>query len=189
MTRDSWPWNDWRIQAAGVLILVAVFCLGVAATIVFAQQTQGTLTGIPFGPSIPLTCNPAYASRFNPLFYLTQTGASNPIGMNWCIANNQFAGPALTIAKGTAAMGTASISSGACATTVSVTAAGVATTDNIEADFNADPTSTTGFAPGGTGIQTIIKFPTANAVNFDVCNNTTSDITPGAVTLNWRVLR
>jgi hypothetical protein len=26
-------------------------------------------------------------------------------------------------------------------------------------------------------------------VNFDVCNWTSSSITPGAVTLNWRVVR
>jgi hypothetical protein len=36
---------------------------------------------------------------------------------------------------------------------------------------------------------TIIKWPTTNNVNFKVCNNTLSSITPGAITLNWRVLR
>lgn len=92
-----------------------------------------------------------------------------------------------TIAHGTAVLGTSAISSSACATVVTVTATGVATTDNIMADFNADPTSTTGYQAGT--MLTIIKYPTAGNVNFSVCNNTGSSITPGAATLNWRVVR
>jgi hypothetical protein len=34
---------------------------------------------------------------------------------------------------------------------------------------------------------TIISYATANTVNFKVCNNTTGSITPGAISLNWRV--
>jgi hypothetical protein len=36
---------------------------------------------------------------------------------------------------------------------------------------------------------TIIKYPTFGNVNFKVCNNTANGITPGHVTLNWRVVR
>jgi hypothetical protein len=36
---------------------------------------------------------------------------------------------------------------------------------------------------------TIISYPTANNVNFKVCNNTSASVTPGAITLNWRVVR
>jgi hypothetical protein len=36
---------------------------------------------------------------------------------------------------------------------------------------------------------TIFAYPTANNVNFKVCNNTAGSITPGAITLNWRVVR
>lgn len=97
--------------------------------------------------------------------------------------------PTQTIASGTAALGTSAISSGTCATAVTKTATGVATTDNIQADFNADPTSTTGFSPSSSGMLTIIKYPTSGNVNFKVCNNTSASITPGAVTLNWRVVR
>jgi hypothetical protein len=94
-----------------------------------------------------------------------------------------------TIASGTAALNTVAIGSGACDTVVTVAATGVATTDNISADFNADPTGTTGYMPSVSGMLTIIKYPTANNVNFKVCNNTSGSITPGAVTLNWRVVR
>lgn len=96
---------------------------------------------------------------------------------------------ALYIASGTAALGTSAISSATCATVVTSSATGTATTDNIIADFNADPTGVTGYAPSASGMLTIIKYPTTNNVNFKVCNNTASSITPGAITLNWHVLR
>lgn len=95
----------------------------------------------------------------------------------------------LTIANGTSDLGTSAISSGACATVVTTSATGTATTDNIQADFNADPTGVTGYAPSASGMLTIIKYPTTNNVNYKVCNNTAGSITPGAITLNWRVVR
>jgi hypothetical protein len=94
-----------------------------------------------------------------------------------------------TIASGTATLGTSLIASGAKASTVTVSATGVLTTDNIIADFNADPTGVVGFQPSASGMLTIIKFPTSNNVNFIVVNNTGGSITPGAITLNWRVVR
>jgi hypothetical protein len=99
------------------------------------------------------------------------------------------AGTTNTIASGTAVLGTSLIASGACATAVTVVATGVAVTDNIMADFNADPTGVVGYQPSANGILTIIKYPTLNNVNFKVCNNTGAGITPGAITLNWRVVR
>jgi hypothetical protein len=106
--------------------------------------------------------------------------------------------PALTInaatqtsnvASGTAALGTSAIASATCATVVTATATGTATTDVVTASFNGDPTAVTGYIPSTSGMLTIIAYPTANTVNFKVCNNTSSSITPGAITLNWRVAR
>jgi fibronectin-binding autotransporter adhesin len=94
-----------------------------------------------------------------------------------------------TIASGTAALGTSSIASGSCATVVTSTATGVATTDAVTWTFNADPTSTVGYQATSNGMLTIVNYPTSGIVNFKVCNNTGSAITPGAVTLNWRVVR
>ena len=94
-----------------------------------------------------------------------------------------------TIASGTAALGTAAISSGACATAVSATATGTATTDTIGWGFSGDPTSTTGYQASANGMLTIIAYPTSGNVNFKVCNNTAASVTPGAVTLNWKVFR
>lgn len=94
-----------------------------------------------------------------------------------------------TIASGTASLGTSAISSGTCASVVTVTATGTATTDVVGWGFNGDPTGVTGYAPSSNGMLTIIAYPSANNVNFKVCNNLASSVTPGAITLNWRVTR
>jgi hypothetical protein len=94
-----------------------------------------------------------------------------------------------TIASGTAALGTSAIASAACATVVTATAINTATTDVLTASFNGDPTAVTGYIPATAGMLTIISYPTANTANFKVCNNSNASITPGAITLNWRVVR
>ena len=96
---------------------------------------------------------------------------------------------ARTIASGTAALGTGSIASGACASAATATATGALTTDVLIASFNGDPTAAPGYIPSTSGMLTIIAYPAAGTVNFKVCNNTLSAITPGATTLNWRVVR
>jgi hypothetical protein len=104
------------------------------------------------------------------------------------IATGSGAGkPVKTVASGTNALGTSAIASGACGTATTSVATGALTTDNVMADFNADPTSTTGYQAGA--MLTIVKWVSANQVNFKQCNNTGSSITPAAVTVNWRVLR
>jgi len=92
-----------------------------------------------------------------------------------------------TIFAGTASMGTSAISAGTCATAVTVSAPGVATTDVVSAGFNGDPTATTGYLP--TTMLTLVPYPTANNVNVKVCNLTGSSITPAALTLNLRAAR
>lgn len=102
--------------------------------------------------------------------------------------DGSIVGMATEIASGTAALGTAEIADGACATVVTSTATGVATTDVIQWSFNADPTSVTGYNPSG-GLLYIVDYPTLNTANFKVCNKSGAAITPGAITLNWRVDR
>ena len=63
------------------------------------------------------------------------------------------------------------------------------TTDVIEASFNGSPIAVQGYEPSTNGMLAIIPYPSAGYVNFAVCNNTASAITPGAITLNWRVTR
>lgn len=113
------------------------------------------------------------------------TGVATALAVNTDTAG----GVSTLIAKGTSALGTSAISSAACATAVTTTATGTATTDVILAGFNGDPTGVTGYAASTSGMLTIIAYPSSNNVNFKVCNNTSSSVTPGAITLNWRVIR
>lgn len=112
-------------------------------------------------------------------------------GVATAIAANLSASGGLTttIASGAKALATSAISSAACSSAQTDTATNTATTDTIIATFNGDPTAVTGYVPLTTGMLTIIAYPTANTVNFKVCNNTNASITPGAITLNWRVVR
>ena len=95
----------------------------------------------------------------------------------------------LLVASGAKALATSVINSGTCTTAQTDTATGTLTTDVIAATFNADPTATTGYSASTSGMLTIIPYPTSGTVNFKVCNNTSGNITPGAVTINWKVLR
>ncbi len=96
---------------------------------------------------------------------------------------------AYTIASGAKALATGTINSAACTAAQTDTATGTATTDAIVVSFNADPTAVTGYVPLTSGMLSIIYYPTLNTVNFKVCNNTAGSITPGAITINWRVVR
>lgn len=112
-------------------------------------------------------------------------------GVAAAAANNLSAAGGLTstIASGTSALGTGAITSATCATVVTTAATNTATTDVVLAGFNGDPHAVTGYIPSTSGMLTIIAYPTSGNVNFLVCNNTTGSITPGAITLNWRVVR
>jgi hypothetical protein len=118
-------------------------------------------------------------------------------GSNEVIAANTVATgqtPTQTVASGALALATSAISSQACQTVTqgsvnSAAATGVATTDVIAFTPNASIKAVTGYAPLTTGGLTIVAYPTSGYVNFDVCNWSASPITPGAVTLNWRVTR
>ena len=94
-----------------------------------------------------------------------------------------------TIASGAKALATGAISSASCTSAQTAAATGTLTTDVVLASFNGDPTAVAGFVPLSSGMLTIITYPTADTVNFKVCNNTSASITPGAITLNWRVVR
>jgi hypothetical protein len=94
-----------------------------------------------------------------------------------------------TIASGAAALGTSAIASQSCASVVTVSAPGTASTDVIIVTPNSSLKGVSGFTAAATGGLTVSWYPTTNSVNIDVCNWASNSITPGAVTLNWRVVR
>ena len=59
-------------------------------------------------------------------------------------------------------------------------------TDVINWTPNADITGVTGYALGGLSVY---AYPSTDKVNFKVCNGSRTAVTPGTVTLNWRVLQ
>lgn len=124
-----------------------------------------------------------------PSFYVSSLTAGAGIGT---ITNGVVAVDSTVpqvVASGTKALATAAIGSAACTAAQTATATGVLTTDVITASFNGDPTAVTGYVPLTTGMLTIIVYPTADTFNAKVCNNTNASVTPGAITLNWRVVR
>lgn len=147
------------------------------------SQAASTANQVPVfpgssGAAVPTTITPAIIGSLG-------SGVATALGVN------TGSGGAFSrlIAGGSTALATGAISSATCTTAQTATATGTLTTDAIIASFNGDPTAATGYVPRTSGMLTIIDYPTADTVNFKVCNNTASPITPGAITLNWRVVR
>lgn len=171
----------------------------------FAGMLENVTGGVPggldnlfFGPIPTPLVSPRLENSFRvPVHAQTITVGptapiAGPLAGGTLYANNVLinALPAtVTVASGTAAMPTSAIASGVCSTVVTVVATGVATTDTIQSTFNGDPTATTGYAPTTGGTLYIYAYPTAGNVNYKLCNNTSASITPGAATLNFRVVR
>jgi len=148
----------------------ATFCAA------FTVNAKGLITA-----AAQSACTPAIANVTG-----LGTGVATALGT----AVSTAGGLPVIIAKGSAlALGTSAISSGTCATAVTATATGVTTNDTLNVSFSADPTAVTGYTPSTNGMLTIIPYLSANNINVKVCNNTLNSITPGAIGLNWIVVR
>jgi hypothetical protein len=91
------------------------------------------------------------------------------------------------VASGSTALTTSGISSGTCSSATTVSAPGVTTSMMGHFIPQGDPTGVTGYVPSSSGSLYIWMYLTANNVNFKVCNNTSSTITPSALTVEWSV--
>jgi len=99
-----------------------------------------------------------------------------------------------TICSGTMTLGTTAMSSGtkfgaSASAPLTATCTGAATSDNVMIDFASDPSGVTGYAPSANGTLTIVKWVTANTLNLYQYNDTANSVTPGAMTVNYRVVR
>ncbi len=144
-----------------------------------ALNGNATLTNSTFN----LLAGANYTMRANQIlqFEIDQTGAVHEVGSSSTGSR--------TICSGTVTLGTSAIPAGTAARTVTAACTGLLSTDNIMLDFNSSPLSAAGWAPSANGILTIVKWPSANTINVAVVNNTRSSITPGPITLNYRVVR
>jgi hypothetical protein len=141
-----------------------------------------------------------------PIFNIPETGTSIGLGnYTQCRANNishilecnyNLSGTfqmAQTIASSLiqtpAVLGTTAIGSGACATTVTITATGVNINDTLTWVPNGDTSTLAGYGANAAGHLDITAWPSTNAVNFKVCNSTGGSLTPHSLQLNWAVVR
>ena len=147
----------------------------------FATQTGGGATTTSFTHNGTLH----YSNVQTPLAVLHNSLA----GLQGCSGGNCYHNA--FVGTGTIALGTSSVASGACNTASGspLSLTGVATTDVVTASPNVDPSGVTGYAPSATGGLFVYVWPSSNAVNAKVCNNTSAAIVPGAMTLNVRVVR
>jgi hypothetical protein len=92
------------------------------------------------------------------------------------------------VSMGQLALGAKAILPGACAATVTAVATHATTGSVIHWSYASDTNGVAGYEGSSAGaIVKVDAFPTANAVNFRVCNNTASSITPGTMSVNWDV--
>ncbi|MFA5348276.1 MAG: hypothetical protein WC294_09065 [Methanoregula sp.] len=96
---------------------------------------------------------------------------------------------AVSLISGTVTLATSAISSGYCADMITAAATGALSTDVLLVSFNSIPIDITGYKPTANGMLTIISAASTDKACFSVCNNTGAAVTPGAVTLNWRIVR
>jgi hypothetical protein len=106
----------------------------------------------------------------------------------WTVTSSTGAGGT----TGTTALATSSISTGTCQTVTagsvnSSAATGTTTGSRILWTPAASLQTVTGYEVTTSGALSIDAYPTAGYVNFNVCNWSAGPITPGALTLNWKV--
>lgn len=159
-----------------------------SGTVAAARGGAGTINGALKGNGSGTVSQAACADLSDDGALCSVVAGSN-VATAAAVALSGAGGLSSTVASGTSALGTSAISSATCATVVTTSATNTTTNDVIWWGFNGDPTAVTGYVPLTSGMLTIIAYPSANNVNFKVCNNTSGSITPGAITLNWRVIR
>lgn len=112
---------------------------------------------------------------------------------NWTVVYMPAYSGANVIGKNVQALATTVITTGTCATAVTVTATGADPTtpnfDTLTANFASDPSGVTGLAPSASGGLYVDSWLTANTVHLRECNNTGGSITPGAMSIVWKVIR
>ena len=90
------------------------------------------------------------------------------------------------ISNATITVGTTAIAANTCVAQTAVTMTGLLTTSTITISPASDISAVTGWSPASTGQLYFTEWPTANTLNYYVCNGTSTSITPGAST-TWNV--
>jgi hypothetical protein len=96
--------------------------------------------------------------------------------------NQGGTGLTTSIANVTITLPTSAIAATTCTSTTTTTMTNLLTTSAFITAFATDPSGVTGW--GSSGGLSWVAWPTANTLNWRVCNVTASSITPGAMSLN-----
>ena len=89
------------------------------------------------------------------------------------------------VADATTTVGTTAILANTCTSATTVTMTGVTTATTFAFTPTADLSAVTGWGAGGATLF-LDAWPSANALNYKVCNNSSASITPGSST-TWNV--
>jgi len=101
------------------------------------------------------------------------------------IACSDTTGTGCFIANSATAL-TGAVAANTCETPITATATGAQTTDSVFVSPNTNPTAVMGYGPGQLYVWWFVSL---NTMNFIRCNPTAASITPGSLTMNWRILR
>jgi len=115
----------------------------------------------------------------------TEVGRIN--GVTGDISTN--GGFPVIIASGAEALSDTTVAANTCNAAEEATATGVVGTDIIIANPNAQLNTIDGYGVTSAGALRVDVYPTADKVNFVLCNPTGTEINQGALTINWKVIR
>ena len=173
-----------------------VFTLTPNASSVFAPAVISTTAVTGATPNLSTVLSAVPAPRFPPganSFGYLSGEVQNPIAgsvffdvTGGCQRQYSLAGwsscQAVGIANITVVLPTAALSGNTCSTPATATMTGLATTSAFDTAFATNPNAVNGW--GSAGGLVFTAWPTANTLNWSVCNTTTGSITPGAMSLN-----
>lgn len=97
---------------------------------------------------------------------------------NFMRADGTWAAPAAGTAKVSITLTTSSIGANSCEGAHTQTLSGLSSSSSLAPTPNSDPSGLVGWGPGSPGLWLDI-WPSANTVNWKVCNNSSSALTPG----------
>lgn len=136
--------------------------------------------------------NPTLAAGANPaatltLAYIGPGTGTLALPANTTVGGSQVAlSSQLPLSGPATALPTTAIAAATCSSAVTSTVTGATSSMVAEITPTVDESTVTGYGAGGLSVK---KWITANAVNLKVCNPTAASITPGALTVNVRVIQ
>lgn len=149
-----------------------------SVSVTTANGVSGTVATATTTPAISLTLGAIVPTSVNGI--TLTTGGSAATFLNGAGAYTTPSGS--SIANIIVTLPTSTLTANTCSTPATATMTGLATTSVFDTAFATNPNAVNGW--GSAGGLVFTAWPTANTLNWSVCNTTTGSITPGAMSLN-----